>query len=166
MRIVESGALAGQRVELLDGIITEMSPQSPEHAAIIQRLSTYLAAANADGVLRVQCPLAVSGDSVPEPDLAVVNGPSSRTEHPSTAALVIEVAVSSHELDRGVKADLYASAEVATLWIVDVPGGTIEVRTEPRAGVYRRVTVYRSGDTVPAPLPEVPALPVAELLDP
>jgi len=164
MRIVESGALEGQRVELLDGIITEMSPQSPEHAAIIQRLSAYLAGAAAQGLLRVQLPLAVSDDSLPEPDLAVVDTQASRTRHPSTAALVIEVAVTSHELDRSVKAGLYATAEVATLWIVDVPAGAIEVRTEPRTGSYRRVSVYQAGDVVPAPLADVAALPVADLL--
>jgi len=32
-RIVDSGALDGQRVELLDGIIIEMSPQSPQHSS-------------------------------------------------------------------------------------------------------------------------------------
>ena len=45
-------------------------------------------------VVRVQMPLAISSDSEPEPDIAVVTGTPRyyREEHPTTAELVIEIA--------------------------------------------------------------------------
>lgn len=41
-QLVDTGALDGQRVELLDGIITQLAPQSFEHATVIERLTAYL----------------------------------------------------------------------------------------------------------------------------
>jgi Uma2 family endonuclease len=40
-RIVASGALEGQRVELLQGLIVEMSPKSPEHVMVVTRLMRH-----------------------------------------------------------------------------------------------------------------------------
>ncbi len=34
--MVASGALEGEHVELLDGLVVEMSPQSPSHAAVLE----------------------------------------------------------------------------------------------------------------------------------
>ena len=70
-QMVASGALEGEPVELLEGLLVEvMSPQSPAHAAAIERLTRHLGAARAR--LRVQLPLALPPDSEPEPDLALV----------------------------------------------------------------------------------------------
>ena len=69
--MVASGALEGEPVELLEGLLVEvMSPQSPAHAAAIERLTRHLASAHAR--LRVQLPLKVPPDSEPETDLALV----------------------------------------------------------------------------------------------
>jgi Uma2 family endonuclease len=61
-------------------------------------------------------------DSEPEPDVAVVLGSPAeyRYRHPSTAALVIEVAVTSSDLDRE-KAAIYAEAKVPEYWLI-MPG--------------------------------------------
>ena len=71
-------------------------------------------------------------DSEPEPDLAVVRGPRAdyRTAHPATAQLVIEVAVSSIEIDR-VKALIYAEAGVPVYWIVCPQTKQVEVYRKP-----------------------------------
>lgn len=162
-RMVDAGLLEGQRVELLDGIIADMSPQSPEHAAAIARLTGYLA--RFGDRLRVQLPLRVTADSsLPEPDLAVVTDPPSAREHPRDALLVIEVATTSQQLDRGRKARLYAETGVPVYWVVDVTGGTVEVRARPAGGEYTAVRSYTAGDAVPAPIDGLPALAVAELL--
>jgi hypothetical protein len=62
--------------------------------------------------VRLHAPLALDEHSEPEPDVAVVAGavrdyPES---HPTTAALVVEVADSSLRLDRRFKAAMYARA--------------------------------------------------------
>jgi Uma2 family endonuclease len=162
-RIVEAGALDDQRLELLDGLLIEMSPNSPRHAALVQRLTHHLATAR-ERYLRVQLPLAVAEDSVPEPDLALVAAPASPAEHPRTADLVVEVAVTSSALDRGRKAELYAAAGVVEYWVVDVPRAVVEVHRNPASSGYRHVEAYRAGDVLPSPMPGVRELAVAELL--
>lgn len=161
-RIVASGALEGQHVELLDGAIVDMSPQSPAHAAVVEALTRHFA--DATERLRVQLPLEVSGDSEPEPDLALVREPAQAGRHPRSAALVIEVAVGSQTIDRKVKARLYARAGIPAYWLIDVPARAVEVRAEPADHGYGSVKTCRIGETVPCPLDGVPDLDIAALL--
>jgi Uma2 family endonuclease len=163
-QMVASGALEGEPVELLEGLLVEvMSPQSPEHAAVIEELERHFASAEAR--LRTQLPLEVLPDSEPEPDLALVAEKPPPGRHPRTALLVVEVAVSSHETDRGVKAKQYATAGIPAYWLVDVPGRTVEVRADPGPGGYGRRDVYKVGDHVPSPAEGVADLDVAALLE-
>lgn len=162
-RIVDSGALEGQRVELLDGVLVEMSPQSPAHSTVIMRLMRHFAAAPRWWT-RVRMPVEVRPDSEPEPDLAVVAEEPSPIEHPSTALLVIEVAVSSQMIDRNVKAAKYAAARIPTYWLVDVPARAVEVRTQPGAGGYERCDTYGEQDKLPSPLDGVDDVVLATLL--
>lgn len=162
-RIVASGALEGQRVELLDGLIVEMSPQSPAHSIVITRLMRHFAT-EPRWWTQVQAPLEVRPDSEPEPDLAVLDAEPSADEHPRTALLVIEVAVSSLLVDRNVKAARYAQAGIPTYWLVDVRARAVEVRTLPGDDGYGACETYREGALVPSPLQGVADLDVAALL--
>lgn len=162
-RIVASGALEGRRVELLDGLIVEMSPHSPRHSLVIDRLMRHLAAAPRWWT-RVQMPLEVRPDSEPEPDLAVLDAEPPADEHPRTALLVIEVAVSSQLVDRNVKAMRYAQAGIPTYWLVDVRTRAVEVRTRPGDDGYGDCETYREGALVPSPLQGFADLDVAVLL--
>lgn len=84
-------------------------------------------------------------DSEPEPDLCIVRGTRAdfRRVHPSTAELVVEVAVSSLELDR-VKAILYAEAGVKEYWIVCPEERQVEVYRQPTPQGYSERTVVES----------------------
>lgn len=161
-RIVASGALEGQRVELLDGLIVEMSPQKPSHAATIEALTRHFARAKAR--LRVQLPLEVPPGCEPEPDLALLAEKPPPGCHPRSALLVVEVAVSSHMIDRNVKARQYARAGIPVYWLVDVPGRAVEVRTQPDPDGYSDCELYHEGSPVPSPLPGVDDLSVAALV--
>jgi Uma2 family endonuclease len=162
-RIVESGALDGHRVELLDGVLVEVSPQSPAHALIIEQLQRHL---GSDPRLRVrvQSPLRVPPGSEPEPDLALLAERPPAGVHPSTALLVVEVSISTHTIDRNVKTAHYARARVPTYWLVDVPGRAVEARTQPGRDGYERCDIYQEGSVVPSPLDGVDALDVTALL--
>jgi Uma2 family endonuclease len=160
-RMVASGALEGEPVELLDGWLIDMSPHSAEHATVIRRLMRHLAGAEAWP--QAQLPLEVPPDAMPEPDLALIEHEPPAGEHPRAALLVVEVAVTSHELDRGVKASVYARAAVPTYWLIDVPGKAVEVRSEPGPEGYARCETYRVGALVPAPADGVADLDVAAL---
>jgi Uma2 family endonuclease len=113
--------------------------------------------------LRVQLPLEVLPDSEPEPDLALVEHESSPTRHTRSALLAVEVSVSTHKLDRGAKARLYARAGVPVYWIVDASARAVEVYTGPDEGGYRGSEIYRPGVCLPSPAPGVAELDVATL---
>lgn len=157
----------GKRVELIDGVIYEMSPQKSPHATGISLVLEALRAAFPKGHhVRVQLPLALGGDSEPEPDLAVVpGGPRDyMKDHPETAVLIVEVSDSSAFHDRERKRSRYARSAIPEYWIVDVAGKQLEVYRNPGEGSYQTRLILKAGDTV-APLasPEA-AIAVADLL--
>jgi Uma2 family endonuclease len=147
--MVAEGLFADERLELLDGVIVEMSPQNPRHAAVVERLTNKLAALLAGRAsLRVQLPFAASSESMPEPDLAVVPIADYDRAHPSKAWLVVEVADASLRKDRLVKAEVYARAAVAEYWIVNLVDDLIEVQTEVAGSAYVRRTPARPGESI------------------
>jgi Uma2 family endonuclease len=162
-RMVACGALEGQRVELLEGAIVDMSPKSPAHVVVVSELVRHFAAAPR-WWMQVQDPIEVPPDSEPEPDLALASQRPAPGQLLRTASLVVEVAVSSHVIDRKVKARLYACAPIPVYWLVDVPGRTVEVRTQPGPDGYGHCEPYREGSLVPSPLEGVEDLDIAALL--
>lgn len=148
-RMVEGGLFADERVELLQGVIVERSPQGTRHAATLQRLTATLVPALAGRAgVRIQLPLAVAEDSLPEPDVAAVAPGDYDRAHPTTAFLVMEVAETSLNKDRLVKTELYARAGIPEYWIVDLVAGVIEVHTDVIDGRYGRLTPYRPGESL------------------
>jgi Uma2 family endonuclease len=127
----------GHRTELLRGIVIEKMSGSPLHSFVADALREILAAQiGPDFVAFQERPLTAS-DSEPEPDVMVVRGARSdfRVAHPTTAELVIEVAVSSLEIDR-VKAQIYAEAGVKEYWIVCPEQKQVEIYRLPGAQGY------------------------------
>ncbi len=145
-RMIATGLLTEEdRVELLEGWIVDKMPQHPAHASSISILLARLQTKLPKGwIVRVQSPITLE-DSEPEPDLAIVTGPEEkyRAAHPALddLALIIEVADTSLENDRGSKMRMYAGARVPVYWIVNLNERHIEVYTEPKGGkspAYRR----------------------------
>ena len=161
-QIVGTGVLDDLRVELLEGLIIDMSPPSPQHSAVIVRLTYHLISAS-HASLRVQLPFEIRPDSVPQPDLALTAEPTSTKHHPNTALLAVEVSVSSHMIDRNIKTKHYARAGIPTYWLIDVLGRAIEVRTEPDSDGYAQCQIYVEGEAVPSPVAGVADLCVAAL---
>jgi Uma2 family endonuclease len=142
-RMVEFGAFADERVELLYGMLVTMSPQGSEHAFSIQELIRPLVLALGERArVRIQLPLALSEESEPEPDVAVVPLGDYRKQHPSTALLVVEVAKTSLRDDRLIKGRLYAEAGIPEYWLVDVVGNRVERYLDPRDGRYTRLSTH------------------------
>src|SRR3954469_13130178 len=97
----EVGVL-GERTELIRGAVIDQMPRSPLHTYIVLQLDRHLLKILPGGFCsRPQEPLTFT-DSEPEPDIAVVRGQIEvyEDEHPHTAALVMEVCVTSEDLDR------------------------------------------------------------------
>jgi Uma2 family endonuclease len=156
-RLVALGAFEDERIELLHGVLVDMSPNDPGHVSPIDRLNMILAPALLGrAIVRVQSPIVAHDESEPEPDVAVVPLGDYRQQHPAFALLVIEVALSSLNKDRKVKAPLYAATGFPEYWIVNVAEKAIEVHLAPRGGIYSRVTRHTAGDVLrPEALPDV-----------
>ena len=94
--------------------------------------------------------LAISTESEPEPEIAVVPVAADDYEagHPAEAYLVVDVSTSSLDKDRSVKSQLYAGAGIAEYWIVNLVDRQIEVRTKPSQSGYESVVIRRAGDTI------------------
>jgi Uma2 family endonuclease len=163
-RLVSMGAFEDERVELLDGVIVEMSPHGPPHATAITRLNKLLVQRVGDSAeVRVQVSFAASEFSEPEPDFAIVPLGAYHEAHPDTALLLIEVSGSSLRKDRSTKASIYARASVPYYWIVNTTDQYIEIYATPRNGSYTSTTVARPGETLRLEgLPGV-EIPVAEI---
>lgn len=156
------------RVELLEGVLVEMSPISRAHQLIVNRLNAHFVGAMVAGaVVQVQGPLTRRDDrSEPQPDLLVVAS-EGNDEHPDTGLLAIEVAVTSHAVERMQKAPIYARAGIPEYWLIDVPAQAIEVRTQPTADGYVMVRTLGAGDTLEAiAVPDTPPLDISALLAP
>jgi Uma2 family endonuclease len=74
-------------------------------------------------------------DSEPEPDVAVIRGLREkyvdRHPGPEDIGLLVEVADTSLERDRGWKKRIYAAAEIPVYWIVNLVERHVEVFTGP-----------------------------------
>lgn len=155
-----------EKVELIEGILYEMAPQSSSHATGVRGSNEALRSVFSKGYdVRSQLPLALGFDSEPEPDVAVVSGTwrdYSHT-HPTTAILIVEVADSSLIHDRKRKTRLYARAGIPEYWILNLVRWCLEVYREPKDGVYTSHVILREGDSVsPLSRPEA-SIPVGSL---
>ncbi|HXB65561.1 MAG TPA: Uma2 family endonuclease [Solirubrobacteraceae bacterium] len=163
-RLVKCGGLdEGARFELIDGLLLDMSPKSPERENAIQWLMEWIAV-RLDQVryqLRI-CGALTIGTSEPEPDLMIFERPAPRHEHPSRALLVIEVALSSKERGLELKPDLYAGA-VEEYWVVDLQARHAVVHRDGANGVYLQVDVIAPPEELSSQALDIGQLPTGEL---
>jgi Uma2 family endonuclease len=148
-QFVATGALDGERVELIDGEIWDMNPIGPDHCESVDRITETMIRRLGDRArVRTQGAIAIGERSEPQPDVLVMARRNYATSHPTTAYLAIEVAASSLKRDRGVKAALYAEAAIPEYWIVNLVDRIVEVRSEIISAAYTKLTSYRSGQSI------------------
>jgi Uma2 family endonuclease len=164
-QLIESGGFGDDmRVELIDGLIVEMSPKTPKHERVVRWLLNELARR----VDLTRYELGVGSAltlerSEPEPDLIVIDRDTPQPYHPSTAILVVEVSVSSLRRDLLRKHELYSRAGVPEYWVVDVDGRRVVVHQQPHEGAYQQINEVRAGEALASRLLRGVELPVDEL---
>lgn len=168
-RIAVAGVFTeDDRVELLEGEITVMSPIGDRHIAAVNFLNDRLGEAlRGRALIQVQSPIRLGPHSAPQPDIALLRrSPDYYRTARATARdvfLVIEVADTVAEYDRA-KLPLYAEAGIPEAWIVDLQAERLEVYRQPRANRYERTLVVQRGETfAPEAFPDV-ALATADLV--
>jgi Uma2 family endonuclease len=142
-RLIEAGVFdEDARIELIDGLLLDTSPKTRAHENAIAWLNRYLVL-NVDSdryEVRVAAPLTIA-TSEPEPDLAVIPHSAPRPHHPATAALVIEVVVSSLRRDLTDKPPIYAQAGIPVYWALDLDRQRAVTHSSPENGSYTNVDV-------------------------
>ena len=141
-RMVDAGILhEDDRVELIYGVIREMSPINRPHALAVT-LGRRLFDAGLAGRASVyeEKPLRLETlASVPEPDICICSNPDvmAYDTDATTPLLVVEIADSTLRYDLTAKATLYAEAQIPEYWVVDLPNQVLHVFRDLRDGSYQ-----------------------------
>lgn len=154
-QMVAKGSFDGltRKIELIHGAIHGMNPAGPLHDHVIECLNHWsIRHTDFDQIrVRVQSGLTLAGqESRLEPDVLWVRADHPRERHPTAdeVLLLIEVSGSSLQVDRGVKADLYAGAGIVEYWVVSIADEPIHVYRQPVSGGYQSMTTIDCGETV------------------
>ena len=141
----------GDRLELINGEITEMSPIGRKHAACVARLTKVFELKLGDHtIIWSQNPIRLVDNSEPQPDLAILKLRSDFYEDslpiPTDILLIIEVADSTIAYDREVKMPLYSVAAIPEMWLFDLNRKIIEGYSQPSALGYKQMQRYEQND--------------------
>jgi Uma2 family endonuclease len=135
-RMVEAGIIAeDENFELIDGELVPLSPKGNQHEIIKSALSRTLALqATGDLRLAVSTSLYLNERTFVEPDLCLYPKRILPEDVKGRDVLpAIEVAGSSMQYDRGLKASIYARHGVTELWVVDTSTRATWVHRRPDA---------------------------------
>lgn len=147
LRMSELGFFEGRRVEFIDGEILDMAAQKDPHTYCVTQ-ATYWCHDTFDRArhwVRVQTTL-LTGESSPEPDLAVMDYPAEASDGYASskrALLVIEVADTTLLADTTWKMSLYARAGIRDYWVLSIPDRLVIAHRQPiRAAATRHGFAY------------------------
>jgi Uma2 family endonuclease len=162
-RMGDAGILReGERVELIEGEIVEMTPIGWDHASGVARLTALFSSRfGGRAIVWVQNPITLPRQvSEFQPDLALLRPRADfyrrKPVEPEDVFLVAEVMDTSVGHDRRVKLPIYARGGVPEVWLVDVTRYTVEAHAGPSESGYReRRLVDRDGSLAPRAFPDV-----------
>lgn len=141
-----------EKSEIIDGELVRKMSIGDRHAWIVAFLTRFFILNLPETILvSGQNPLHLDDYDEPEPDVVLADltkYDGRRHPTPAETILVIEVAESSLRVDRTTKLSLYATNELPEVWIVNIPGKSVEVYTDPQLGAYGSTTVFELGSLV------------------
>jgi Uma2 family endonuclease len=159
-RMMEAGVLReDERFELIEGDLVMMAAKHVGHDRIKHALNMALVrAAPQDVFVGIEGTLQLADDILVEPDIAVIAQSVYRADRktfaqprPDDILLLIEVAVSSLDYDRRVKARLYARHGIREFWVIDAAQGITWVHTGPSGEGYSSIVARAPDETLSTP---------------
>ncbi|CAN5809366.1 Uma2 family endonuclease [soil metagenome] len=155
--------------ELIRGeIVRRMSIGSKHVGTVIKIGKLFERKIGEDVLVSTQNPVHLDEYNEPEPDVALLKPREDfYTESlpvPTDVLLLVEVSDSTVEYDREFKKILYAEAEIAEFWLVNLKNNTIECYTSPKNGNYRLAKFLARGETIDSETIEKLSLRVEEIL--
>lgn len=167
-RMVDAGIWDDRHVELLNGVVVEMSPEGTPHASRTTTTGEYLREVLGNQVqIRERHPITLISGSEPEPDIAIVQRVQdnylSHHPYPENIFWVIEYSNTSLDKDLGVKAAIYASEGIPEYWVINLKKNILIVFRDPVDGKYQSRQEFTLGSISPLAFPDV-AIDIARLL--
>jgi Uma2 family endonuclease len=158
-RLVETGIFGDRQIELLEGNLIELSPETPDHANRNHKLHKYLLA-RFDGLADVRSAHPITLESSePQPDIVLARLPDSlydqRHPQPQDIDLIIEISLSTLNYDLNEKKRIYAKSGIKEYWIADLKHRCLIVFRNPIGSDYLYRTELPSGILFPAAFPQV-----------
>lgn len=157
-RAIEAGVFTEEdKIELLLGKIIELMPAGTPHEECVTLLAEFFRYRfGRDYRYREEKAITLPElQSAPEPDfVVVVNKPYGNDRpQPEDIHFVAEVASSSLARDRTIKVALYAEANLAEYWIVNLVNRQIEVHLQPapEQRIYTSTNIYGESETFVSP---------------
>ena len=172
-KLSEFGLLAPEeRTELISGQILLMAAKGTPHVVALQLLALQLDKFLRDRpyFVRTQDPIQLDNSSEPEPDLVVANGDIltyvDHHPYPNDIQIVVEIADTTLQKDCEVKDKLYAKANIAEYWVVDLRNRQFHVFQQPTQSGYNSHLILREDNSIsPLAFPEL-TLAIASILPP
>lgn len=156
-QMAEAGVFGeDDRLELLDGEIVQMTPIGSRHAACVKRLNQWFAQHVRTGVIvSVQHPVVLDEGTEFYPDIALLERRadfySQSHPRPGDVLLVVEVADTTGDYDRGVKVPRCARAGIPEVWVVDLRARALDVYDRPTGGEYLGQRRVEPGESLTSP---------------
>lgn len=166
-QIIESGVLDGKSVELLEGEIVTVSPESPIHSSKIDTIAEYLRKVlQKIAKIREAHPITLD-NSEPEPDIAIVrfNDNNYSQRHPYSQDIYWIVEISNRTLTKDLeeKSVTYARNSIREYWVIDLVNNKLWLFTNPQKDGYQNRQEITEGIINPIAFPEI-RIEVAKLL--
>jgi Uma2 family endonuclease len=168
-QMIAAGFLDDESVELLHGVIVEMSPEGEPHANRSTKAANHLRRLLGDNAeIREAKPITFPTiGSEPEPDIAIVQLLEDEYDrhhpYPDNIFWVIEYSNTSLRKDLEIKSKLYASVGILEYWIINLRKMELIVMRDPMDGEYQTKTTLTQGQINPLAFPHV-AVDIARLL--
>ena len=171
-RMIDTGIMdEDERVELVEGEFVVMAAEGYTHDLIKNGLNLALArAAPTDMIVGIENSIQFTDHTILEPDLVVFKR-SARVRSDANFAyfdrgnllLAIEVAVSSLNYDRGLKARLCARYGVPEFWVIDANERIAWVHRGPNGDSWSSITERGATDQLTTPILPGFALRLADI---
>ncbi len=142
LRIQDAGIISdNENFELIEGEIVPMRAKTHVHELIKSALNIAIARALPERLwLGVESTIYLDSNTFVEPDLVVYpKGIKLEEVRGSDIRLAIEVALTTLDYDRGLKARLYARHGVDQFWVIDAARRRTYVHSGPRADGWRSI---------------------------
>jgi len=168
-KAIDSGVFTEEdKIELLYGQIYNLMPAGTPHEECVSLLGEFFRYRfGREYRYREEKSISIpNSTSEPEPDFVVVVNKSyaNQSPHPEDILFLAEVVNSSLKYDRKIKVELYAEANLAEYWIINLVNRNIEVYLNPLSEqkIYGSVRNYSESETFTSPF--AGEVVVAELL--